>query len=476
MRPLYIKKKGDFSFEIKTGYKFNQSGKCGDYLLETYFFFKDDLNIDSSTFNPHKFYEERRMFIRLNTPVFSMSEMLSHNQSPLNRLERILKNKPGETSEIIYNIKLTGCVFKSAIRESVLNLIEEHSEEKLKEEIKLIEKVFAKTRNIMERCSYITNHSIERSVRFVDEYMSVRFEERFLLLLYSTSKDKNKKLSDIVRKAISEEISYRNKKGYITGVTPKKASPKMYERYARQARLVKQFASKILLLKHKEKSGGRLLLNTAYALGAGIAMLLATILGYYAEKQIGSVFWAFVIAAAFIYMLKDRIKDLLKSLITEFMGSLISDRIEKLYLTYKPVKVATVKESTRFLRNEKIPDEIKTSRFREHEQYNESVFLYRKKVHIRDAHIKYSNGLADITTVNMSDFLKLAPDGSHPVVYREGKTLRVKKACEVQYLYLVIRYKSGDIESLYTIRLIVTAKGIRRIEVPKRSDSKPIVF
>src|SRR5690242_16234112 len=104
-------------FEIKLEYQPSGTDPKSKYLVETFIFLPNSLHIDQETYPRQAFYTDIHNYIRLKTPVLSLAEMLSSDQSPLVRLETWLaagRPFPEAESEVVYQAKLLSCIFRGA--------------------------------------------------------------------------------------------------------------------------------------------------------------------------------------------------------------------------------------------------------------------------------------------------------------------------------------------------------------------------
>ena len=111
-------------FEIKLGYPFTGEEKAKVYDVETYLFFPNNLGINRYTYTREDFYNSIQVYVRLQTPVVLLRNMIKGKESPLGKLEAAIERLfAGENKKSFanyeYQLKMFCCIFKSAVRDHV---------------------------------------------------------------------------------------------------------------------------------------------------------------------------------------------------------------------------------------------------------------------------------------------------------------------------------------------------------------------
>ncbi|MCK5907797.1 MAG: hypothetical protein KAG37_09415, partial [Flavobacteriales bacterium] len=185
----------------------------------------------------------------------------------------------------------------------------------------------------------------------------------------------------------------------------------------------------------------------------------------------------FFITLVISYMAKDRIKDLAKSN--------VNNRIQAKYFFDNKTKIISgdeqiglSRESFNFIEDDKIPNEVKKKRNRDHlteienDWKGESVMLYRKRVTVynkrfRKVFKEYEiRGIKDLTRINVSRFTTKMSAPYLPFLAWDEKSKKVKKVKgeKVYHFNVVMVVKHKKERHIRRYRIFLNKKGIKRIE------------
>ena len=123
-----------FSIEFKVGFIVRRKLKLNDFAINTWIFIPNSLDINPLTYSKNQFYRDVKSNIRLITPVFLLREISIGSAIPLHNLEKIfhtVASNPTRTNirEYEYQIRMFTAIFKSAIRNEVIHLLNNTIEE-----------------------------------------------------------------------------------------------------------------------------------------------------------------------------------------------------------------------------------------------------------------------------------------------------------------------------------------------------------
>ena len=123
-----IKIHDKFSVVIDVTYDKLFDKKKSKYTTLTYLFFPDSLNINHKTYPPTKFYNDVRLFIKYETPKYTLDDINSGDDSLFQNLikntQKFIKNQ-SEKNHLVFKdqVKMFASTFCSLVREETRSLI-----------------------------------------------------------------------------------------------------------------------------------------------------------------------------------------------------------------------------------------------------------------------------------------------------------------------------------------------------------------
>ena len=113
-----------FSVEFKVGYVVRKELKVNDFMMNTWIFLPNTLDINSFTYSKNQFYRDVSSNIRLITPIYTLTEITEEEALPFRFLEvsfhELMAASVRENlAEAEYQIKMFSSIVKSALRREV---------------------------------------------------------------------------------------------------------------------------------------------------------------------------------------------------------------------------------------------------------------------------------------------------------------------------------------------------------------------
>ncbi|MFH1619469.1 MAG: hypothetical protein ABIG11_06140 [bacterium] len=483
------------------------------YRVETYFFVPRALNINPSTYTKNDFYNSAQKYIRFKTPQMTPSKIADPavKTSPLARIAAALpgllsgSGSPGLEETVHNELKMLGCVSRASLRDHVKYQLAEISalspggggresggtEDGIK--MKTLEEhglgFVRDVRNLISRirglrgelANPIVPVKIRESFGFFDEFLSITVEDYLTELLAGIHRNTEARRGlGAVEQSLADIIlaqgTYRRAMGYPSLVQKNTDNEGMVYRRG----VLKKFISSILYL-HIEVSEWKGLLQFLFGMAAGIAMLFAAVVMFYAQNRYATNSLPFMAIVVISYIFKDRIKDWLKLLFSRGMTRWIADRKVNIRDPRNGQIIGTVKEAFSFMADSALPSDIFLRRNIDNitsideEGKPERVFKYEKEVRLYSGRISKAHerrrDLNDIMRFSISDFLDQADDprADHMYLSPETGELECVKCMRVYHINMVIKYISGDSlgkEKLAyeRIRIVLSRDGIVRLE------------
>lgn len=459
-------------------------GDTSIHSVMMYFFVPNSLDINQDTYHKDDFYDDLRTYLRFKTPVVSLKNICSGENNPLQRARKSLeqltnrqnKNTIGDCN---YNLKILCCILKSTIRDYVYSATRKENLDKI--EIS-IDRYVARINEIISGFRKLSDLSVTKdgilpAYLVGDEYISYLIEDYSYQLLESIKKLKlphKKTAKKKLLRLIKQELRYRRNKKYFTLTSDNTDNEEVLFRRS----FSKKFVESALFLKTKIRKEGQVFEQVLFGIAAGLSMMFATGIIFFSQKRFGTLTLPVFMILIVSYMLKDRIKELMRSYFASKVHHRLFDYKTELYDAEKE-KIGWVKEGFGFVEEQNIPENIATLRdcdyveklkeTRDH-WADEKTILYKERVKLISGRVKNVcqgcrvRGINIIMRFNIFKFLnKMDSSKKHVYILKKGGYKKTRGE-RVYHLNAVIKYSSQNKDSYDRIRLILNKEGIKRIE------------
>lgn len=463
------------------------------YTQEFYLFIPNSLQINKNTYSKNEFYLDETNFIRYKTPEFTFAELLDlkNTRSPLNRIIALCQKTkdPENLTHLSDELKLLANVVRSSLRKAVkMILFSLGHERQAKPSPDFGLRTFQLCKDIqLLRSRY---HEAERSYQqnwkdplfyrqlvYIDEFMNNSIAYYMTGLLDSLRLTGNKEFEH-VDQAICDLLVEENRFNDTFAKSSESAEAKS-EGILYRFGLLNKFILDALTLTTNRFSLDQRTEHWIGGLSAALAMLVYISLFFW----LGNVFvinsFPFLMIMIIVYVLKDRIKEWLKSYSYLQASRWFPDYITIIKKHGEKKDLGYIKESFSFLTPDQLPKELSEMRnFEFHKVLEavprpENIIFYKRIVKINAPPSFQSRrlGLNVIFRYNIHRFLNKAADPSemHLSMDNETKKILSVNLPKVYHLNLIIRTtamengKATNVE-LKKLRLIVDKNGIKRIE------------
>lgn len=473
-----------FSVEFKVGFLVRPKQEQSNFTINTWIFVPNSLDINSATYEKRHFYRDVKSYIRLITPVFLLDEISKGEAIPLRNLERTFHKMAGDSTgatirEYESQIKMFTAIFKSAIRNEVVLLLDKNVKEDVEflvtsyvESIRDILMKFRALRQIihvpMISSEYLNYYS------FADEYISNLVDQRSCYLIGFLQSKKNRRFKRSITLLSSlwqEEAAYRKERGYIS---VDKDNPVKNREFIFRRRILKKYIESDLFLYARKKREGILVEQVYYSLAAGLSMVFATAIAFSFQMKFGNFTMPLFIALVVSYMLKDRIKELMRYYFAHKRLNRYFDNKTKIGI--KDASIGWIKEGVDFISEEKVPEEVMSLRNRtplveaENRITDEKIILYRKQVFLDRVEISKNSdyqiaGINDIMRFHLSRFMQKTDNPEEAIYYLddEGDSVEIYGK-KIYYLNILMQLKFEDQVDYKRFRVAFTQAGIVRLE------------
>ncbi len=476
---LQAKKHDNFSVEFKFGFVSDGTEKKNDFAVNTWLFIPNSMGISSQTYGKDQFYRDIKSNVRLITPVFSLGELAQESSLPFSRLKDSIVSLTGgedKTEDFEYHLKMYAAIFKSALRNSTNSL--KNTQDTIKTQT-ACNKYIDQLRSILHhfRSLYLPVEKIQDRERghfiVVDEYMSYIISSQATNIVKNLDSRGNDDLSD-TRKALVEFILGEKRYASDRGFDSLNADPAHNRELLYNQGIQKKYIESDLYINLDKRKDGIAVEQLYYSIAAGVAMIFATAVGWATQVKFGNITGPLFVVLVISYMMKDRIKDLMRYWFAHKLVNKYYDK--KAGITIGSRKVGMIKEGADFVSGSKIPEEVtqlrkkKTSMDDESHIFEEKVLLYRKHLVLDNDALMAENqyplrGINEIMRLHLNRFMQKMDNPEVPVnvIDENGEvsTLRVQRA---YCMHVICQLKHLNQTEYRHLRIVMNRNGILRVE------------
>ncbi|MEC7838671.1 MAG: hypothetical protein VX777_01375 [Chlamydiota bacterium] len=494
-----IQLRDKWQLELKSEFFQQPDVEKNTYTQEFFIFVPNSLNINKQTYTKDNFYQDQTNFIRFKTPVFSLDEINDNQnkQSPIFKILELSRESNCDESqhEIQDELKLLGNVVRSSLRRRVLLLIkiiksdnfEQHHPhfhkevELLNEQLACFRANYHKIRKAFfekgQDCSLVIKQHILHVDEFISTYIDY-FLSGLLKELRTRINDRDCESDNLLCTIIIAEAKHRSSLAVEPNHT--EDDPEKNEFIFYRAGLLKKFVLDALLLNTSRSSPANRLNNVIGSFAAGIAMLVYFVLFIWQ----GTVFLInsepFVLTTVVLYILKDRLKESLKTISYRVAFRWFSDFTTKIKSPDETRFLGKLKESFSFLSPEQLPKEIIETRNKEFHniledfQRPERVMYYKKNIQLKKRSRISKSRRYDLNMIfrfNIHRFIRKADNAYQNYLKLNPSTMdftnfRLPKVYHVNIIMknTYVDENGAKKSELKKFRLILDKNGIKRLE------------
>jgi hypothetical protein len=495
-----VRRHDDYHIELKLDYDLSLGGRKDRYKVEYFFFLPENLDVNEATYSKSQFYRDMLLYIRFKAPEMSLEALtdLSNAKSPLQRMHEKwgsyqISPTPYNATVLAYEIRLLGCVVKTALWEKVRSLRRVmagvHTQNRFEEASRLVQETlsgldrlkngFRAFREAFEQSALLS--PLDFTYVFTDEYVSLLIEGRAHHLLQELQKTPESVLAGekaALLALIREEISYRCARRYPSVVEEGHDN----ETFVYRLSVLKKFVSSALHLSVRTIKEGRGLEQLGLALGAGFAMLLATTVAFYYQKTYGTLSLYFFTAVVVSYMFKDRFKAMAQSWVQRQRADRLMDLSNDILDPFTKERIGVCRELVHFIPESRVDPVVMRLRTRDHvteienSWRSEKVLRYVKKIVLHSQEVQKGarkTALTDIARFDLRHFLLKMDEPRSDVFVLRGEKSDLLAAARVYHINLVVKFTSRCDVRYQRVRLVLTQKGLKRLE-PVREETLPL--
>lgn len=484
MVTIHAKKHDYYSVEFKFGFESSEKTGESHFAVNTWIFVPNSIGINPESYGKNQFYRDIKSNVRLITPVYTLEGIADDNSLPLKSLKSAItklteEESPQACDEYEYHLKMFAAIFKSALRNTEHQFKSSRSAEKLSGVASCIclncRKILMKYRSLYD--SLPDNPELGRARNYFilgDEFMSHIVEVRALRVIKKTDASRQsallqKEREDLLQ-LVKDEMDYRKRKGYgQIGEDPEYNRQVVYHHG-----MLKKFVESDLFISLEKKKDGVAVEQLYYSIAAGVAMIFATAVAWLTQVRFGNITWPLFIALVISYMMKDRIKELMRFYFAHKLGNKYYDKKAKISIGKKNVGI--IKEGVDFISYAKTPDCVRRMRNDAatiddaSRIFEEKILLYRKRVDIDGKALNEigeypMKGINEIMRLHLTRFSQKMDNPEVPIdTLADDGSINTVKVQKIYYINVVFQLCHETEAEYRHFRILMTRSGILRIE------------
>ena len=282
----------------------------------------------------------------------------------------------------------------------------------------------------------------------------------------------------ILKKIILKLGSYKKERGYsVLEENRETHNANLLYRWS----VLKKYVESDLFLSVDKRKSGVIAEQVYYSIAAGLSMIFATTVAFAFQQKYGNFTMPLFVALVVSYMLKDRIKELIRSAFASNRKLKYFDN--KTILGVKDVIIGKSREGFDFQPQSKVPDHIMEIRNRsiivdvENRINQESILFYRNLIELDRRRLESTSeyeieGINKILLFNFSSFIRKMdnPQMTYPFVNSQQfndadyvccESISVKK---IYYINFIFQFTCNGEVSHYRYRVMMNRDGILGLE------------
>lgn len=458
-----------YSIEFKMGFVADSQPEESDFMVGMWIFVPSSLDITPATFTHAEFYRFVKSNIRLITPHFKLSEIVGGDAVPL------MNVTSASDDDYEYQLKFFSAIVKSSVRDSrdaILSAPEAEREAMSVRFASDVHEIFStmdRLRSVSPGVGHAECHD------WCDEFLC-NVVAQYSMAIYEAGTGRHGILQKQGRPAsiasLLHEIDERRiANGYGRADSDDYNGNK---EFIHRRGVLKKYVESLLYLRVPKKRDGVLVEQAYYSFAAGMAMIFATVVAWAFQRHFGNLTWPLFIALIISYMLKDRIKELMRF----WFAHKVSDKYfdNKAKMSIHGTKIGSLKEAVDFIPSSKVPEEVDAMRNGSHlfsaenGFADENIILYRKKVHLDfDKMQKVStynfDGVNDIIRLQVRPFLRKMDDPDQTFyIIGEDDNLKPVTCKKDYFVNIILQYSYGNTTEYKRFRLDLDRDGIKGME------------
>lgn len=459
MSLVRVQKHDRYQLELKFEYLSTPIGS-NNVELDLWLLLPPVFGVSSGMYTSAQVYTDLRTYTRLKTPRFTISEMLTQQDSPLRVLESTMESLTQLTQkQIRQEMKLFGGIARRLFLNSP------------SKDVELYKELIERWRQVVIQFLRIDLEAkTTKCIKIIDELIS-NYWEVYLIERFEDQPD------EFFQQYMQTELAYRKSQSYYMFQETCK------DQYLFHYGNLTKYVNTVLFLQSKPDRFTEWIRHAALGIAAGLAMVWALFVQIYALIEYGvnldsqmslSVILTFVAIGIFSYILKDRIKAASGRWLSDQVSKRLPDHNRLYSISEEHAPMATISERVNILQEASLPLDV-LERYRAFKEWNPyflfaaDVLHYRRHIEMytKKASKQFARfqGIVEIHRFHIWNWIKVLaePQKDIKVVNEEGQ-IHYCEAPRVYTVNLVCRVKHAGTVSYQLVRVLMNSRGIIDVE------------
>ena len=483
MISISARKHDNFSIEFKCGFNCNDDRERDDFSVNAWVFVPNSLDINPENYGKNQFYSDIKSNIRLMTPVYLLREIADESSLPLTSLKSamdavVASPNVANMDSYEYQLKMFSAIFRSSVRNHAEHILDTKSlvasSYLIADYISYSLQAVSEFRDLYRIVDVPTvPDKVRGYFRMCDEFIGHCLDIHTIELIKKIeSSSESLELTDLRNQLVAivaDERKYKHSADY--GILNGEGVHDRRLIYHRG--MLKKFVESELFIHLSKKKDGIAIEQMYYSIAAGIAMIFATGVAWIIQLKYGNITWPLFVALVVSYMMKDRIKDLMRYYFAHKLGNKYYDK--KASITIGKKRVGKIKEGFDFISLNNAPYAVLERRERasfvedEPRIFDEKVMLYRKRLTIDGKALAsvdnyLMSGINDIMRLHLTRFTHKMdnPKIDIDTLDSEGK-LKSMSVRKTYYINVVFQLKHDEQTKYQHFRIVMSRDGVIEI-------------
>lgn len=483
MISIKAKKHDNFSVEFKFGFDCTMDGVRDDFSVNAWMFVPNSLDINPEVYGKKQFYRDIKSNFRLITPTYHLYEIAKDDSQPFLLLRTAMQNvtasnKEADCTAYEYHLKMFAAIFKSALRDSATHIMSSASCDGIQyivdDYLANADKILTKFRNLysivdvpavpVQARNYF--RLCDEFITHIVEIQSIRIVRRFDVIESPT-------VQMLLRQRLVQMVMAQREYKKLMGYDVLNGEVNHDRRLAHHRGMLKKLIESELYINLQKKKDGVAVEQLMYSIAAGVAMIFATGVAWFTQVKYGNITWPLFVVLVVSYMLKDRIKELMRYYFAHRLGDKYFDK--KADISVGKKNVGVMKEGFDFISWAKVPQLVKDLREKassipdETRIFEEKILLYRKHLILDDKRLQSDEdypmkGINEIMRLHLTRFTQKMDNPNVPVdtLDEQGNviTIQVQKSYDIN---IVFQLKHDGKVEYHHFRITMTRDGVLHV-------------
>lgn len=482
--------------EFAIDYPFGDSARS--YVWEAFFFVPESFRIDERTYGKKDMYEDLLSYVRLAVPEVEFERLAEESPGEdglplLGRLDELLRAAANSTdgsapsTEAVRATRVFACLVRASgleAQRAMLHDLEldnppaDSDQRAVARFVTAAARVAAAFRSVAgRRTAAELPDELQVALEWVDEDISLVLEALSATAsvhLQSADGDAWNELAGRLASHAVDEARYRKARGW-SSVGRSDAGPRDVEHLEFRRHVLKRFTSSVLWLTHEVRDATVWVVHVLFAFAAAVAMAFAVVVSIRA-LEMQELLLPYMTLLVVSYAIKDRMKAVLQQKFQTWAEKRFPDRRWTVRDRERSLNVGEVLERAGFRAFADLPaDILRARRLTRSHQLEESarperVLWHEKQVEVepRPQGVLRSPMMTEIFRLNIGPWLRHTDDPNRKITFADPDEASVyagtaRRVYNLNIIYR-LRAKEDGKASWHRIRVVVSRKGIERIE------------